>query len=54
VFQESWNANIQFVVENDLLDSEHIKALADVVKIPQRRLFSYLHKEDLMEMVSCE
>nr|CAB3266506.1 sperm-associated antigen 17-like [Phallusia mammillata] len=50
--EETWKANIQFVVEGDLLDEAHIKALTNVVKIPQRRLFSYLHKDDLMAMVN--
>ncbi|CAK8694543.1 unnamed protein product [Clavelina lepadiformis] len=50
--EETWKANINFVVENNILDAAHIKALANVVKIPQRKLFSYLHKDDLMEMVN--
>ena len=46
--------NIQFVMEAERLDEIHINALANVVKIPQRRLFSYLHKKDLMNMVSIQ
>lgn len=48
---ENWKISINFVVENQLEDSLHIKNLANVVKIPQRRLFSFIHKDDLMSLI---
>jgi len=53
IVKETWKPNIQFVIENDRLDETHIKSLANAVKIPQRRFFSYLLKQDLMNMVRC-
>lgn len=50
--QENWKVSINFIVENQQEDAAHIKALANVVKIPQRKLFSYIHKDDLMELIN--
>ena len=51
LFQENWTVCIHFLVENDVLDEAHVKALNDVVKIPQRKLFTHLRKEDLLQQV---
>lgn len=49
--QDTWKISVNFVVENLLDDELHIKHLANVVKIPQRKLFSYVKKEELMALV---
>ncbi|XP_039272076.2 sperm-associated antigen 17-like [Styela clava] len=48
---ENWKISITFVVENKIEDSLHIKHLANVVKVPQRRLFSFIHKDELMALI---
>lgn len=49
--EENWKVCVVFIVENQPDDAIHITALESVVKIPQRRHFSYVHKDELMALV---
>ncbi|XP_043927420.1 sperm-associated antigen 17 [Protopterus annectens] len=50
--ENQWKANISFVVGSKLEDEAHIKAFALAVQVPQRKLFSIVSWEQMMEKIN--
>ncbi|XP_074656457.1 sperm-associated antigen 17-like [Tubulanus polymorphus] len=48
---DKWNANITFLVSNKPEDKNYIDALASVINVPTRRLFSIITQVDLFNQV---
>ncbi|XP_077155202.1 sperm-associated antigen 17 [Ranitomeya variabilis] len=49
--EDSWTVDIAFVVENQEEDEVHIKALSQAVCVPQRRLFSLVSWDNVLQQV---
>ncbi|XP_073407118.1 sperm-associated antigen 17 isoform X2 [Dendrobates tinctorius] len=49
--EDSWTVDIAFVVENQEEDEVHIKALSQAVCVPQRRLFSLVSWDKVLQQV---
>ncbi|XP_071995183.1 sperm-associated antigen 17-like isoform X3 [Engystomops pustulosus] len=49
--EDSWKVNIALVVENQEEDEVHTRALSQAVRLPQRRLFSLVSWDKVLEQV---
>ncbi|XP_071988407.1 sperm-associated antigen 17-like, partial [Engystomops pustulosus] len=47
--EDSWKVNIALVVENQEEDEVHTRALSQAVHLPQRRLFSLVSWDKVLE-----